>query len=122
MTVELKFTTLPVPLAVIFPPVFVVGVCRFRVPPPVASSVPVLVIPPEPFRKSPLVLPLTLPSTTPLLINVNPPLPTVPAPWIVLWFVSVSPEKACSIIEPPVVALIVRVPVPDKVTLLPSKM
>ena len=52
MTVALSMlTTEPVPLAVIAPPVFVILLKSWSVPPPVASSVPVLVTPPLPWLR-----------------------------------------------------------------------
>ena len=76
-----RLITLPVPLAVRFPPpLLTVVVPNARVPPLVASSRPVLVVPPEPFITS--CNPVTFASMTPavLLTTTRPPLPMTPLP------------------------------------------
>ncbi len=87
------------------------------VPPPVASRRLLLVTPPEPFRVS--VWPDVLALIVELLINVKPPFPMVPAPWIVLLvFVRVTPPVFCWINTPPLLVWVsVSVPPPDSVVL-----
>ncbi len=110
-------TALPAPFAVMFAPAPLVTVMPdiCNVPPPVASRRLLLVTPPEPFRVS--VWPDVLALIVELLINVKPPFPMVPAPWIVLLvLVRVRLPVFCWINTPPLlVCVIVSVPPPDSV-------
>ena len=96
MLALLRTTSLPAPLAVMLAPVLVTLVLMVSVLPPVASRSPVLVMPPEPFSRSP---PAALASMMPVvpLTTVNPPLPMTPAPWMVPELVRVTPPVPCSI-------------------------
>ena len=94
MLALLRMTSLPVPEALMVPPVSATLVLIVSVSPLVASKSPVLVMPPEPFSRSP---PAALASMVPEFVTARPPLPMVPAPWMVLEFVSVTPPVPCSI-------------------------
>jgi hypothetical protein len=99
MVTPARSTTLPAPLAVILAPVFTTLVATVNVAPLVASSSPVLVMPP-PLRSNWLdwlALAIALASMIPVvaLTTANPLLPMTPAPWMVPALVSVRPPEAC---------------------------
>ena len=110
-------TTLWLPVAVMFAPVFVTLVWIAKTPPAVASSNLVLVTPP-PFSVRPTVPPSGVASITPWLTRTRLPLPMIPVPRIVLLLLVRVPPLPWMYALPPLVAIVSSstVPPPDSVT------